>query len=451
MSNLTAPLIIREAQAVLAWIDSSKSSPPITARRFLSHVRMLSERLPDDIYGINLCDDRYYFLVALCAQILREKTNLLPSNKNVATQLRLSERYEGSFIIHDGSVELADNMEQVDLSKIEWLNVDCEEFDIPEIRLDHVSVISFTSGSTGEAKPNIKTWRTLVESTKINSRYMLPKCDKTIFHLATVPAQHMWGLETSVLMALFSNVCLVNARPLFPADIIELLETLPQPRTLITTPIHLRSINALTKPLPKLANLLVATAPLDQQLAKNVESKFNVELREVYGCSEVGSMAIRRTANTDTWKRFDALQFSIEKNSVSVSAKHLPEPIVLSDSITMLDEHHFKLQGRCSDQVDIAGKRGSLSEMNKVLLSFPGLLDGVVFMPHQKSVVPRLVALVVLAQGVSRNDLKLHFRKYLDVVFVPRPIIRIESLPREENGKLIQAKLLEFYQTLKIT
>ena len=118
------------------------------------------------------------------------------------------------------------------------------------------------------------------------------------------------------------------------------------------------------------------------------------------------------------------------------------------DFIDLLDAPHFKLLGRTDDMVDIAGKRGSLDEIDKVLQAFSGLLDGVIFCPQQERSVPRLVAVVVLKPTSSKTELVHHLRQFLDPVFLPRPLFEVQALPREDNGKLPKKVLLDFYQTL---
>ena len=446
----TAPLVKRALSDPIAWLTKpleclNQASGVVTVNEFISHVQQLAVLLPDNRYAINLCDNRYLFMLGLCASIIRGQTNLLPSNKNVATQEQLNKQYKGCYIIHDGVVETSD-IEKLNIGLCNFTATDQIQ-DIPEIDLEHIAVISFTSGSTGEARPNIKTWQTLVDSTAINSRYMLVNQEQTFYHLAAVPGQHMWGFETSVLMAMFTKVCAADARPLYPDDIRELLYELPLPRTLIGTPLHLRAINSSKLIMPELVSVLSATAPLSQQLAEEVETKFQTEVREVYGCSEVGSMAIRRTAKSELWEKFDGLKFtSNEQGSIIVNAEHLPQQTRLEDNLEMVDTTHFKLAGRNSDQIKIAGKRGSLDEVNKILMSFPNLEDGIVFFPPQDKAVPRLVALVVLAEDLDKKKLRTHMQKYLDPAFVPRPIIQVERLPRAESGKLIKTELLKFYQ-----
>ena len=57
----------------------------------------------------------------------------------------------------------------------------------PRIADDQLCAIAFTSGSTGESKPNRKTWKTLHESMASTARLLLDIPDATLEIVATVP------------------------------------------------------------------------------------------------------------------------------------------------------------------------------------------------------------------------------------------------------------------------
>jgi acyl-coenzyme A synthetase/AMP-(fatty) acid ligase len=410
----------------------------------------LAAQLPQKSYAINLCENRYCFLVAFCAVIVRAQTNLLPANRGAETQRALALRYPDSYILHDGLSELG----SPSVFNIHDVSKSTEAFastaSIPIIDLEHLAAIAFTSGSTGEPQANLKTWRTFVDSTAINASYMLPDSNHTYFALATVPGQHMWGLETSILMPLMACVCIDDSRPLFPQDIAKRLSALPEPRLLISTPVHLRALCLSGLPFPRVEHILCATAPLTQQLAVATEAVLQGRLGEVFGCSEVGSMAYRNTASTDIWQLFNGLNLSEQADkTVQISAPHLPQTVTIQDSIESLHNGQFRLLGRGTDMLEIGGKRGSLLEMNKILQSHPEVLDAVVFLPEEQGPVQRLVAMVVTTRGEVKSELPEFLRQRLDPVFIPRPILIVDSLPREENGKLPRHKLLEFYNNVK--
>ena len=453
----THPLVNRELNAAIAFLarplpNFGLASGSVDVQTFLHHVALIANELPSSRYIINMCTNRYLFVVTFCATIVQGKTNLLPANKNKVAQRELADCYVNCCVVHDGA-DVDASLPSVNLAAQPFgkktTTYDTTTPSIPSIADNHLACISFTSGSTGESKPNLKYWRTLRESSAINYQHMLGSIDGTLFQLATMPAQHMWGLETSVLLPMFFDVCLCDAQPLFPQDIVDLLDQLPEPTLLVSTPVHLRALLSAKPEAIKLHTVLCATSPLTKELANQIESMFDCELREVYGCSEVGSMAVRRTAKELRWRRFDGIDFTTSNGSTITSADHLPEPITLQDQINTVDAHHFELRGRTSDLIKIAGKRGSLFAINQVLLKFNGLQDGVVIKPDSTSETARPCAIVALQSTSSKAALLSYLRDQLDSAFVPRPIYVVDELPRESNGKLVKAKLMKLLEQLK--
>lgn len=466
MSSSTAPLLHRKAEDTIAVILSnslvddfpddggeSAASRYISVAQFVQQVLALAERLPAGEHVVNLCGNRYLFMLAFCAAVVRRQCNLLPPNKNTSTQRTLAARYDQVYVLHDG-IEVDTSIPGYHIGTlVSFEDVSDSCIAIPEIPLDQLAAITFTSGSTGESKPNAKPWRTFYNSSLINRRYMVPSSDQTIFQLATVPGQHMWGMETSVLLPLFSNLAMCDLKPLYPSDIQASLEALPSPRMLVSTPVHLRALAMSGLAFPEVMQTLCATAPLASALAAETEQLFDGELREIYGCSEVGSMAHRNTSQTESWSLFEGLAFvdsgtySGDTALLKIVADHLPESVIVSDHIQRGEGRSFSLLGRSSDMVEIAGKRGSLKEVNAILLSLPGVVDGAIFLPEQTRMVPRLAALVVVKGGLTKAMISAHFRERIDAAFVPRPIYLVECLPREENGKLLPAKLADAYRS----
>ena len=62
--------------------------------------------------------------------------------------------------------------------------------------------------------------------------------------VATVPAQHSYGFESSVLLAMLGGAAFESGRPFYPADIVDSLQRVPRPRALVTTPFHLKTLLA---------------------------------------------------------------------------------------------------------------------------------------------------------------------------------------------------------------
>jgi acyl-coenzyme A synthetase/AMP-(fatty) acid ligase len=119
----------------------------------------------------------------------------------------------------------------------------------------------------------------------------------------------------------------------------------------------------------------------------------------------------------------------------------LPDPIPLQDLIESISPTQFYLRGRAADMIKVAGKRTSLQEITRHLLSIDGVRDAAVFVPEADA---RPAAFVVAPQLTVQQILAALETK-LEPVFVPRPLIRLERLPRNEVGKLPREALLSLW------
>ena len=322
------------------------------------------------------------------------------------------------------------------------------EAEIPEIPAEQVAAIVFTSGSTGEPTPNEKTWGAISHSATIEAQRLgiFNRGDLTL--VGTVPAQHMYGFESTALIAMQGGIILHAAKPFFPADVSALLSEIPGPRALVTTPVHLRALIASNALLPKLELIVCATAPLSRELALQAEEVFGAQLLEIYGFTEAGQVATRRTAITDEWRTFEGLILHQERDTTYVSGGHVNGKQALGDVVELHSETTFLLHGRTADLINIAGKRTSLASLNHHLNSINGVMDGVFFMPEEKpGETPRLAAFVV-ASGLTASEIVGALRLRIDAVFLPRPIHIVDSLPRNSTGKLPRASLEELFQKI---
>jgi len=249
----------------------------------------------------------------------------------------------------------------------------------------------------------------------------------------------MYGFESTVLLALQSSNAFTAGRPFYPADVCNELGTVPRPRMLVSTPVHLRALLAAGVHLPCADLVLSATAPLSQNLAREVEERFETRLLEIYGSTETGQIASRRSAQTVEWQLFSGVRLFAANDQTWAEGGHVEQPTPMCDVLEVTGPDRFLLHGRMSDLVNIAGKRSSLSYLNHQLNAIPGVIDGVFFIREEEDSsstgVARVAALVV-APGLDTPVLMEQLRRRLDPVFLPRPLLFVDSLPRNDTGKL---------------
>jgi acyl-coenzyme A synthetase/AMP-(fatty) acid ligase len=411
---------------------------PIAGAEFLRDVAALAALLPRRAHVLNLCTDRYRFTVGLAAALCREQVSLLPPDDRPATIRAIAADFPEVYCLTDGASPAG----VPTFAFPPFGDAPAGAVPLPAFPAAQPAVVLFTSGSTGRPKPTAKPWGVLVESARAAGRRLGVDALPGAAIVGTVPHQHSYGLESTVLLALQHGLAFEAERPFYPADIAASLAALPRPRLLVTTPIHLRAIVDESEPLPPIDLIVSATAALTTDLATAAEARFAAPLVEIYGCSEAGQVATRRTAREELWHCFDGIELRQDGASTFASGAAVARETLLHDAIELSAHGRFRLLGRAADMVNIAGKRSSLAHLEHHLKAIDGVVDGAFLLPDgERRRVPRLVAFAV-APGRSAAAILAALRERIDAAFLPRPLLIVEALPRNDLGKLPREALL---------
>jgi acyl-coenzyme A synthetase/AMP-(fatty) acid ligase len=415
-------------QSTFAWSEGRR----ITVEEFVRDASRLASRLPERRHMLNLCDSRYRFAVGFAAALLRGQVSLLPPNDTPDAIERLVAAYPDTYSLTDRThaASALDTIVFPDLSGGE----DAAAAGMPAIPAAQAAAILFTSGSTGDPVPYPKTWRSLAGSARAEIERL--ELAPGLSVLGTVPPQHSYGLESTVLMIMQGGLAMHGRRSFFPADIRADLASLPRPRALVTTPVHLRVLLAESEALPPADLVLCATAPLSPQLAAQAEARLGAPLQEIYGCTEAGQIAARRTVQTNEWRTLPGVALRCSARGTWVRGGHVEAEVQLSDVIEQRGADRFLLHGRTADMVNIAGKRTSLAHLNFHLNSIEGVLDGVFVVPDEEGAGVQRLAAYVVAPGLTAEAVMEGLRQRIEPAFLPRPLCLVDFLPRNALGKL---------------
>jgi acyl-coenzyme A synthetase/AMP-(fatty) acid ligase len=422
--------------AVIAY----RGGAAITAQRFLADAAQLASSLPASKHVLNTCADRYRFAVGLAACLMSERVSLLPSTHTPQVIAQLAEFAPDSICLSD------DPRCDIELPQYRFpdqIPPASDSFNVPNIPLAQLAAIVFTSGSTGTPLPYNKTWGLLARCVRGGAPLLGLLDGRSHTLIGTVPPQHMYGFESTVLLALLSGNAFTAERPFYPADVAAAVRTVPRPRVLVTTPIHLRTLISSEVEFPPVDLVVCATAPLTQELAREVESRYQTSLLEIYGSTETGQIALRRTAESAAWRLWPGVRLEMSGDQAIARGGHIEQETPMCDVIELTGENEFLLHGRAADMVNVAGKRSSFGYLNTQLNAIPGVIDGVFFLGEElrgSTGVVRLAAAVV-APGMSVAALTEALRQRIDPVFLPRPLLLVERLPRNATGKLPQQAL----------
>ena len=439
----------------------------ISAGTFFARARKLADALSDAPFVINLAESRAGFLLGFAAALIRGQTSLLPSGQGRGDWEALVSQYPSASIISD---RVIDSRLAFDIAPFLAMDAWGEESPqpdldanlIPHIPADLTAAILFTSGSTGTPTAHAKSWGQLFRGAASLSAALGWTQSTRYAVVGSVPSQHMFGLESTVMLPWYAGCPVHLHKPLLPADIETALTQCGRPCWWMTTPVHLRPSSHAAASLPQIAGIVASTMSLSPALAQTAEASWHVPVIEIYGSTETGALATRRTAKEEWWTPLGGVELNPQsggdKTQILASGPHIDVPVLLTDELRVNQDGRFLWLGRSADMLKIGGKRASLSALNQRIAEIPGIDDAVYFVPdagddaitHDDAhPMKRLVAFYVSAT-LSPEQVRSALRARLDPVFVPRPVFRVSQLPRNANGKLANLALKGLYSQLKL-
>lgn len=400
---------------------------------------------------MNLCEDRLYFLVSLLGAAIAGRTTILPSERTQSGLIAAMKRFPNA-VAHCDTDEGAAKARAAGMMshfvQASWeKGIAFPEFDLAA--LGRSRIVMFTSGSTGEPEPWVRELSFFEAGAKANAACMTEGLVGVVGIVSTTPPYHMFGFELSVAVPMYEGGNVYSGRPFYPSDIAAALSLMPEPRILVSTPVHLRVLKESGISVPRVARVFSATAPLGLPLAEAIETTLKTDVREIFGTTETGSIGWRKRTLDKDFALLHGMTLEQRNGAPWLSAPHISPGVRLGDTLEETGAGRFRLAGRSNDIVNIAGKRMSLSGMNAILTGLEGVVDGAFVPPDDNDAGPveRMTAIVV-APGLSAEDICGELRSRLDAAFIPRRILRVDELPRNEAGKLPLAEFRKFATVL---
>ena len=432
-----------DPDSTLAW----RAGRPISRALFLTQVQALAAALPPQGKLLNLCGDRYAFAVALFAAISRGLVTVLPNSSAPEHLAAVAGEHPDLLLLGDQAA--------APLAGVPYLRIDAfldrsepSAVAVPQIDFEQPVACVYTSGSTGRPVPHIKTFGRMWLNIRAGAERIWQAAGGACAVVGTSPIRHMYGLESSVFLPILGGGSLSPEVPFFPADVARCLAAMPAPRLLVITPFHLRKLIEADIELPPVAAVLSATAPLAPALAQLASERLGCPLLEIYGSTETGQLATRLPCVDVTWETLAGVELRPDGDDVWAHGAVYRTPQLINDMVELDTPTRFRLIDRKAGMINVAGKRSSLSFLNAIITSLPGVGDAVFCVPEHVagSDAARLAAFVV-APGLSRAEVLAGLREHVDPVFLPRPLVFVEHLPRDGNGKIQAAALQQLIAT----
>jgi acyl-CoA synthetase (AMP-forming)/AMP-acid ligase II len=283
-------------------------------------------------------------------------------------------------------------------------------------------------------------------------------------NFGVIPLSHSYGFSNLVTPLLARGVPMVLSQDRMPRAVLDDLA-----RTNATVfpgmPVFYQAFSEMEKvpALPKLRLCISAGAPLPVEVARKFREKFHQPIHSFYGSSECGGICYDRDAllleqgfvgqpmrGTELQLlEPDAPATRVSVRSAAVGDGYFPEPDeerlgrgqFLPDDLLSASAAGFRIVGRVSDVINVAGKKVNPAEVEAELLRFPGVRAAVVFGRESTLRNEEVAACIVAEERVRESALLDYCRAHLSGWQVPKRIFFVDEIPVNERGKVNRREL----------
>jgi long-chain acyl-CoA synthetase len=333
------------------------------------------------------------------------------------------------------------------------------------------TLFKLTSGTT--AAPGLVRFRSeqlLADCNQICDTMGISDVD---LNFGVIPISHSYGFSNLLTPLIAYGVPMVVSRDRTPrAVLVDLARTnatvFPGMPVFYQAFCEIENVPAL----PKLRLCISAAAPLSATVARKFFEKFNQPIHSFYGASECGGICYDRDGMTfedgfvgQPMKGVDleivdptAASSQVRVRSAAVGDGYFPEPdekklgggIFVPDDLLERTGGGFKIVGRISDLINVAGKKVNPAQVEAHLLRFAGVRQAVVFgRPAALGALrnEEVAACVVASPHIRESDLLRFCRTALSAWQVPKQIFIMDAIPTNERGKISRRDLARRFST----
>jgi acyl-coenzyme A synthetase/AMP-(fatty) acid ligase len=211
--------------------------------------------------------------------------------------------------------------------------------------------------------------------------------------------------------------------------------------------------------LPESLRLCIsAGAPLDPVLGRNFHEKFGRKIHAFYGASECGGICYDASVEINETPGFvglplqgveaeipggnGAAKIVVRSPAIANTARNVDGGFQPSD-LLVRDRNGFRIVGRESDFINVAGRKVNPLEIEEVIASFPGVEEAAVCGTEDPARGQEIFALVAAQIAPDTFLLRQHCSAHLASWKVPRRFRFVQELPRNTRGKLSRTEIAE--------
>jgi long-chain acyl-CoA synthetase len=328
------------------------------------------------------------------------------------------------------------------------------------------SLLKLTSGTTAAPRAvRFRSEQLIADCNQICETMGISDAD---LNFGVIPISHSYGFSNLVTPLIARGLPMALSPDRLPRAVLDDLA-----RTKATVfpgmPVFYQAFCEMDQPpeLPNLRLCISAGAPLAATIAKKFGQKFKQPIHSFYGSSECGGICYDRYG-TDFEDGFvgkpmkdveleivepSAESSQVRVRSAAVGDSYFPDPdkekleggVFVPDDLLARHGGGFKIVGRISDLINVAGKKVNPAEVEAELLQLNGVRQAVVFGRKSALRNEEVTACVVANSNVGESELLRFCRMRLSGWQVPKRIFIVDKIPVNERGKTSRRELALYF------
>jgi len=329
--------------------------------------------------------------------------------------------------------------------------------EVPEIPADFMKL---SSGTTGLPKAIRFSWTQIAADCDAITVGMGIRPGDRNFGLISLA--HSYGFSNLVTPLLLAGVPLVLPGDLLPAGIPDAM--VESCSTVFPgVPKLFELLSRTTGDLGALRLCISAGAPLAPAVSEAFAKRAGRGIHSFYGASECGGICYDPFgASSETGfvgqplpgvklipseeESGDGVRYFVESPAVAEGywpddAPELSGGRYLPGDLLVENSGDFRITGRVSDFINVAGRKLNPSEVEAAIAEFPAIREVVVFGVEEPGRGEVAIAWIVLETETSVSDVRRYCAERLSAWQVPREIRVVETIPRSSRGKINRVEL----------
>lgn len=304
--------------------------------------------------------------------------------------------------------------------------IDYEILEFIEKIKNKEDIIFTTSGTTGEPKKIIHSYKTLVKNIKIKDEL------KNSVWALTYDYTKMAGSQV-ILQSYLNKAKIVNLFKKSYAETISLIKKYNVTHISATPTFYRLLTNNIFK---KIKQATIGGEPVDINLISYLKKIFpNAKITNIYASTEFGTLF---SSNDYFFTISEKNESFVKIIKETIFIKNNDKWVNTEDKIEWVESNKFKIIGRDSNMINVGGVKVNPIKIESAINNLHYVLSSYVYGKSNSIMGKIIVADIIVKKNIDKNIIKKDLEKTLNRYEIPLKLNIVDNIHLTSTGKIIR-------------